>query len=112
MQLNGRSTGDRLKALNREWAMKMKRIILSVFLSSLLLSSAVVWAADNSENWRNLSPKDKDKILRNYQRWQNLPPQDKEHLREEWDRWQRLPQDRRDRLKRRYEEQGQRRDNR
>jgi hypothetical protein len=92
--------------------MKMKRIVLSVCFLLVLLSSAAVGAADNSENWRNLSPKDKDKVLRNYQRWQNLPPQDKEHLREEWDRWQRLPQDRRDRLKRRYEEQGQRRDDR
>jgi Protein of unknown function (DUF3106) len=92
--------------------MKMKRIILSVLFSLLLLSSSTGRAADNNENWRNLSPKEKDKVLRNYQRWQNLPPQDKEHLREEWDRWQRLPQDRRDRLRRRYEEQGQRRDNR
>jgi hypothetical protein len=106
------SVGDCLKAsINKERTMKMKLIILSAFFSLLLLSSAG-WAADNSENWRNLSPKDKDKVLRNYQRWQNLPPQDKEHLREEWDRWQRLPQDRRDRLRRRYEEQGQRRDNR
>jgi Protein of unknown function (DUF3106) len=92
--------------------MKMKRIILSILFSLLLLSSSTGWAADNREDWRNLSPKEKDKVLRNYQRWQNLPPQDKEHLREEWDRWQRLPQDRRDRLRRRYEEEGQRRDNR
>lgn len=88
----------------------MKRIIRSFSLSLLLLSSSVSWAADNDQSWRNLSPRDKDKVLRNYQRWQNLPPQDKEHLREEWDRWQRLPEDRRERLKRRYEEQ--RRDNR
>ena len=96
----------------RDRTMRLKRIILSVFFSILLLSLSPGWAADNSENWRNLSPKEKDKVLRNYQRWQNLPPQDKDHLREEWDRWQRLPEDRRDRLRRRYEEQGQRRDNR
>lgn len=90
----------------------MKRIILSIFLSSVLLSAVAGWAAEGRENWRNLSPKEKDKVLRNYQRWQNLPQQDKEHLREEWNRWQSLPQDRRDKLKRRYEEQRQRRDNR
>ncbi len=101
-----------MKTLVKERTMKMKRIIFSVLFSSLLLSSSAGWAADNRDNWRNLSPKEKDKVLRNYQRWQNLPPQDKEHLREEWDRWQRLPQDRRDRLRRRYEEEGQRRDNR
>jgi hypothetical protein len=91
---------------------QMKRVLVSIILSALLLTPLAGWGADSSENWRNLSPKEKDKVLRNYQRWQNLPPQDKEHLREEWDRWQRLPQDRRDKLKRRYEEQRQRRDNR
>jgi hypothetical protein len=89
----------------------MNRVVFLVVFSALLLSTPAGWAAD-SENWRNLSPKEKDKVLRNYQRWQNLPPQDKEHLREEWDRWQRLPEDRRERLKRRYEEQRQRRNNR
>ena len=90
----------------------MKRVLISIFFFALLLSPRAGWAANGGDNWRNLSPKEKDKVLRNYQRWQNLPPQDKEHLREEWDRWQRLPQDRRDRLKQRYEEQRQRRDNR
>jgi hypothetical protein len=88
----------------------MKRVVVSILFSAVLLSPLVGWAA-SSDNWRNLSPKEKDKVLRNYQRWQNLPPQDKEHLREEWDRWQRLPQDRRERLKQRYEER-QRRDKR
>jgi Ni/Co efflux regulator RcnB len=102
---------DNLKGLCRERT-KMKRIIFAILFASMLLSPLSAGAADQSENWRNLSPKEKDKVLRNYQRWQTLPPQDKEHLREEWDRWQRLPQDRRDRLKRRYEEEGRGRDNR
>jgi len=89
----------------------MKRLVVSILLSALLLSPLAGWAANNNDDWRNLSPKEKDKVLRNYQRWQHLPPEDKEHLREEWDRWQRLPQDRRERLKRRYEER-ERRDNR
>ncbi|HEX6438342.1 MAG TPA: DUF3106 domain-containing protein [Candidatus Binatia bacterium] len=89
----------------------MKRLVASILLSALLLSPLAAWAASSSDDWRNLSPKEKDKVLRNYQRWQHLPPEDKEHLREEWDRWQRLPQDRRERLKRRYEER-ERRDNR
>ena len=90
----------------------MKRIVVSILFSAWLLSPLAGWTANSDDNLRNLSPKEKDKVLRNYQRWQNLPPQDKEHLREEWDRWQRLPQDRRDRLKQRYEEQRRRRDNR
>jgi hypothetical protein len=70
-----------------------------------LISPNFVWARDGRDNWRNLSPREKDNVLRNYQRWQNLPPSDKEHLREEWNHWQALPQDRRDQLKQRYEEQ-------
>jgi hypothetical protein len=75
-------------------------IVLGLLLP-LLAEQAI--GADN--NWRNLSPKEKDRVLRNYQRWQTLPPRDKEHLREEWNRWQRLPQDQRDRLKQRYDDQ-------
>jgi hypothetical protein len=82
----------------------MKRLVVPILLSALLLLPRAGRAANSSDDWRNLSPKEKDKVLRNYQRWQHLPPADKEHLREEWDRWQRLPQDRRERLKRRYEE--------
>jgi hypothetical protein len=88
----------------REQIIQMKRIVVLIFLSVLWLSPLAGWGASSSDSWRSLTPKEKDKVLRNYQRWQNLPPQDKEHLREEWDRWQRLPQDRRDRLKQRYEE--------
>jgi len=82
-----------------------KRSLLAFGFCMLFLSPNFAWARDGRENWRNLSPKEKDNVLRNYQRWQNLPPQDKEHLREEWNHWQNLPQDRRDQLKRRYEEQ-------
>jgi hypothetical protein len=79
-----------------------------VFGSFLLLAAGGAWAA--SDNWRNLSPREKDRILRNYQRWQDLPPKDKEHLRDEWNRWQSLPKDRRDRLKQRFNEQRRDRD--
>ena len=71
------------------------------FLWSLVTTPLLAGAAD----WHNLSPKEKDKIQRNYQRWEKLPPREKEHLREEWDRWQRLPQDERDRLRQRYDDQ-------
>ena len=70
-----------------------------------LATSSLVAAAD----WRNLTPKEKDKIQRNYQRWEKLPPQDKNHLREEWDRYQRLSPDERERIKQRYDAEGRRR---
>jgi hypothetical protein len=70
----------------------------------LLLQPIASWALDSGENWRNLSPQERDNVIRNYQRWQHLSPRDKEHLREEWNRWQSLPQDRRDKLRRRYDE--------
>lgn len=64
-----------------------------------LATSSLAGAAD----WRHLTPKEKDRIQRNYQRWEKLPPQDKNHLREEWDRYQRLPPDERERIKQRYD---------
>jgi hypothetical protein len=82
--------------------MKMRKIMAWVFGLFLLLAAGQAAANDD---WRSLSPREKDRVRRNYQRWQNLPSQDKEHLREEWNRWQLLPQDRRERLKQRYDEQ-------
>ena len=73
-------------------------------LGLLLLQPLSSWALDGGDNWRNLSPKERENVQKNYRRWQNLPPQDKEHLREEWDRWQNLPKDRRDQLKNRYDD--------
>jgi hypothetical protein len=88
---------------------RMKRFLTAIVLCSLFTLPVVGWSAADRDGWRDLSPREKDKIRQNYRRWENLPQQDKEHLREEWDRWQRLPQDRRERLKRRYEEQRDRR---
>ncbi len=79
------------------------RLIAFVFCLLLLLPVSG-WALDGGDSWRNLNPKEKENVLRNYQRWQHLSPRDKEYLREEWNRWQSLPQDRRDRLRRRYDE--------
>ncbi len=88
----------------------MKKRIVSILVlgSFLLLAVNNAWTA--SDNWRNLSPREKDRILRNYQRWQDLPPKDKQHLREEWHRWQNLPKDRRDRLKQRFDDERRDRD--
>ncbi len=88
--------------------MKTRNEIALLFSLFLLVSSQTVMAA--SDNWRNLTPTEKDKVLQNYQRWQRLPPQDKEHLRDEWNRWQRLPKDERDRIKQRYDQERRGRD--
>ena len=91
--------------LNNKAIQTAKRALVSFGLCLFLLFPSFGWARDGGDNWRNLSPREKDNIQRNYQRWQNLPSRDKEHLREEWNHWQNLPQDRRDQLKRRYEDQ-------
>ncbi len=83
----------------------LKRTIGFLGVCLVLLLPAHGWAKDGGDNWRRLSPKEKENVQRNYQRWQNLPPQDKEHLREEWDRFKSLPPDQRDNLRRRYDEQ-------
>lgn len=82
----------------------LKKACAALALGLLLLQPLSGWARDDGDSWRNLSPKERENIQKNYQRWQNLPPQDKEHLREEWDRWQNLPKDRRDQLKNRYDD--------
>jgi hypothetical protein len=91
--------------LNNKAIRMAKRALVSFGMCLFLLFPSLGWTRDGGDNWRNLSPKEKDNVLRNYQRWQNLPSRDKEHLREEWNHWQNLPQDRRDQLKRRYEDQ-------
>ena len=81
-----------------------KRSIGVLGFCLLILLPSLSWALDGADNWRNLSPKERENVLRNYQRWQNLPPQDKEHLQEEWQRWRSLPPDQRDKLRKRYDD--------
>ena len=86
----------------------MKTLVAKIKLFGLLgvlLVSSLAGAAD----WGNLSPKDKERIQRNYQHWQTLPPQDKKQLRDEWDRYQRLPPEERERIKQRYDTDSRRR---
>jgi len=89
-----------------------KKAGTALALGLFLLLPISGWALDGEERWRNLSPKERENIQRNYRHWQKLPPKDKDHLREEWNRWQNLPQDRRDQLKNRYEDLRRRRQQR
>jgi hypothetical protein len=82
----------------------LKKITAALGLCFFLLQPAFGWALDERDRWRDLSPRERENVLKNYRRWQNLPPQDKEHLREQWNRYQNLPKDRRDQLKNRYED--------
>lgn len=91
--------------LRRELGVRtVKRILHVAVVCAVLLSPAFAPAQNPGDRWRNMSPKERQEVLKNYQRWQRLPPRDKERLREEWDRWQNLPKDQRDRLRRRYDE--------
>ena len=84
----------------------MKMTMLKAKIGMLLLvGSLCATPMAGAAEWRHLTPKEKDKIQRNYQRWEKLPPQDKNHLREEWDRYQRLPPDERERVKQRFNDQ-------
>jgi hypothetical protein len=83
---------------------KLKNVFAALGLCLVLLQPILGWAREDGDKWRNLSPRERENVLKNYRRWKDLPPQDKEHLREEWDRWQNLPKDRRDQLKNRYED--------
>ncbi len=89
----------------------MKIRTIPAWALGLFLWLAAHSAFGAAADWRNLTPKEKDRIQRNYQRWEKLPPQDKNHLRDEWNRYQRLPQDERERIKQRYDEDHRRRRN-
>jgi hypothetical protein len=89
--------------------MKVRTISAWALGLFLLLAAHSAFAA--AADWRNLTPKEKDRIQRNYQHWEKLPPQDKDHLRDEWNRYQRLPQDEREKIKQRYDENRRRRHN-
>ncbi len=82
---------------------RVKKSLPIAILAFLFLLPARSWALD-ADSWNNLSPKDRENVLRNYQRWQSLPPKDKEYLREEWNHWRSLPPDQRDKLRKRYDE--------
>jgi Protein of unknown function (DUF3106) len=104
--VNKMDVGDHSKSSG---AVRMLKRIIGLFgVCLVLLLPAYGRARDGGDNWRRLSPKEKENVQRNYQRWQNLPPKDKEHLREEWDRFKNLPPDQRDNLRRRYDELRQR----
>jgi hypothetical protein len=83
----------------------MKKLIFLTLVLGLALPLLAGRAIGAEDSWRNLSPREKERVQRNYQRWKNLPPRDKEHLREEWNRYQRLPKDQQERLKQRFYDQ-------
>ena len=50
--------------------MKTRNSLVLVFALLLPLIAGRASAAD--DNWRNLSPKEKDRVQRNYQRWRSV----------------------------------------
>ena len=82
--------------------MKVRDITAIVLAFFLLLTGELTLAADD---WRNLSPKERERVLDNIKRWEKLPPRDKDRVRETQRYWDRLPKDQRDQIKQRYDEQ-------
>ena len=82
--------------------MKARDITAIVLGSFLLLTAQLTLAADD---WRNLSPRDREKVRQNIDRWEKLPPRDKDRVREARKYWDGLPKDQRDQIRQRYDEQ-------
>jgi len=89
----------------------MKARNITAFVLGLFLFSTAGHALAARDDWRNLSPQDKERVRRNIDRWEKLPPKDKDRVREEYDQWRRLPKDQRERIKQRYDEQRRERQN-
>jgi Protein of unknown function (DUF3106) len=83
--------------------MKARDITGIVLGSFLLLTTELTFAA--ADDWRNLSPKERERVLDNIKRWEKLPPRDKDRVRETRKYWDGLPKDRRDQIRQDYNEQ-------
>jgi Protein of unknown function (DUF3106) len=82
--------------------MKVRDITAIVLGAFLLLSAEFTLAADD---WRNLSPKDRERVRQNIDRWEKLPPRDKDRVRDARKYYEGLPKDQRDQIRQRYDEQ-------
>jgi hypothetical protein len=83
--------------------MKARHITAIVLGSFLLLTAELTLAA--GDDWRNLSPKDREKVRQNIDRWEKLPPRDKDRVRDARKYYEGLPKDQRDQIRQRYDEQ-------
>jgi Protein of unknown function (DUF3106) len=83
--------------------MKARHITAIVLGSFLLLTADLTLAA--GDDWRNLSPKDREKVRQNIDRWEKLPPRDKDRVRDARKYYEGLPKDQRDQIRQRYDEQ-------
>ena len=82
--------------------MKARDITAIVLGAFLLLSAELTLAA---EDWRNLSPTDRERVRENLDRWKKLPPRDKDRVRDARKYYEGLPKDQRDQIRQRYDEQ-------
>jgi len=82
--------------LNNKAIRMAKRALVSFGMCLFLLFPSFGWARDGGDNWRNLSPKEKDNVLRNYQRWQNLPPERRRRMAQRFRRLKQLPPEERE----------------
>jgi Protein of unknown function (DUF3106) len=83
--------------------MKARHITAIVLGSFLLLTADLTLAT--GDDWRNLSPKDREKVRQNIDRWEKLPPRDKDRVRDARKYYEGLPKDQRDQIRQRYDEQ-------
>jgi Protein of unknown function (DUF3106) len=82
--------------------MKARDITAIVLGSFLLLTAELTLAA---EDWRNLSPKERERVRQNIDRWEKLPPRDKDRVRDARKYYEGLPRDQREQIRQRYDEQ-------
>lgn len=82
--------------------MKARNITAIVLGSFLFLTAELTLAA---EDWRNLSPKERERVRQNIDRWEKLPPRDKDRVRDARKYYEGLPKDQREQIRQRYDEQ-------
>lgn len=56
-----------------------------------------------SQRWENLSPRERERALKNFQRFQQLSPKQQRTLEQQYHRWRSLPPEERQRIRKNYE---------
>ena len=73
------------------------------------VSSSPSWPAQEltglvlSQKWKDLSPTERQRALKNFQRFQRLDPKQKRTLEQRYNRWRSLPPEERQRIRKNYE---------
>lgn len=82
--------------------MRAGRLILGVAVWLGILSAVAAYSA-LSQGWQDLTPEERDQVLRNYERHKNAPADRRMEVERQYQRWQGMSPEERTRLQQSYD---------